>query len=462
MIRMFSQEKFKLVKIVLEQFFLRLVAMLLLLAPTYGAVHYPATMQNADFLPIFYTTGRMAHEGKACDLYSCPANAASYETPLRNYAHQIFNNLPVNAEPFFHYPPLLAYLLEPISCLTPQAAFIVWQVISIVALAVSVLLLVQASTPQAATLHLQKWGRYFWLSILYFPIVHTLFLGQMGIVIVLLPLSLGYFLLMRERPILAGLAWSFLFLKLQFLPIAFLLVGSLLIGKHWRCAIGFVAGLFLLGIANALCFGPEIAHQWLAFLRASDTLLSDPAHSYSAYLQVSAPRVVAQLFPQAWQTTIRMALYLVAAGVALQALWLSGRLVRKAGSNYLAAMPYIFALGIFLMPLISPHLLFYDLSILALAGMVVWGQSSEGEAVPGSQGSNLIRAEEARASKPTQAVALQRDLLLGWLAADLYWIAFVFIHRHLAQPLMMVVVLAWLYWRILRIVQNKVANWGLA
>lgn len=90
-------------------------------------------------------------------------------------------------------------------------------------------------------------------------------------------------------------------------------------------------------------------------------------------------------------------------------------------------MPYVFVLGIFLMPLISPHLLFYDLSILSLAGIIIYGEP---------------RFRDNR--------NLTRDLLIGWIAIDLYLVTALFISRLLAQPIFLVAVLVWLYIRILQ------------
>lgn len=89
------------------------------------------------------------------------------------------------------------------------------------------------------------------------------------------------------------------------------------------------------------------------------------------------------------------------------------------------------------MPLALPHFLFYDLSILALVGMVIYG------------------------SEQLSDPFLHRDLLLAWIFVDAYQVGFMFIKAPLAQPPILVIVLAVLYVRMVKVANAKIQG-GLA
>jgi len=395
-----------------------LLIILLLLTPVYCALSNPAFVQVSDFGTTFYIAARLVKEGKVSDLYPVLDSYMLHHSAFTTYSHQLLSSLPASQIPLFQYPPLLAYLIEPISYLSLQDAFFVWQFFSVLALCLSIFLL--------ASLGSLNWIVCLGMSLLYLPILHTLLTGQIGLILILLPLSLGYFLLMRGHSLAAGLVWSFLILKIQFLPLALLFVITSLFAKNWRCAAGFVFGVIVLIMCNIFCLGRETTHQWLQLLDTSDALGIDPSYSCNTYLQTSLPRALLQLVPLLLRAKWRIALYFMATSIMLHAFYTCAQLVKRT-KDYLSVMPYCFVLGIFLMPMISPHLFFYDLGILALAGIVIYGEPR-------------FRADHD----------LIRDLLIGWFFIDIYLVLFVFINPQLAQPIIPVAILAWLYLRILK------------
>ncbi len=72
-----------------------------------------------------------------------------------------------------------------------------------------------------------------------------IWIGHVGIVIGLLPLSLGLWLLVKNKPILAGLIWSLIFLKPQFLPVVLLIVAALALNGFFKCAAGLAIGTII-------------------------------------------------------------------------------------------------------------------------------------------------------------------------------------------------------------------------
>jgi hypothetical protein len=401
-----------------KHFILGLLSTVLLLTPIYFAFICPPFVQVSDFGTSSYIAACLVKLGRVYDLYPDISNHVLYQSSFTNYSHQVLNSLPASQIPMFQYPPLLAFLLQPIAYLPLQAAYLLWQLISVSALGLSVFLIASVSS--------LNWIICFGLSILYLPVLHTLLTGQIGLILIFLPLASGYFLLRRGHPAAAGVAWSFLMLKLQFLPIVLLMITTLLFAKQWRCAAGFAVGLIILSLCNIFCLGTQTACQWLRLINISDALASSVNYSASIYLQTSLPRAVMLALPMLWRIKLRMIIYLLSLLIGAHSLVNCVRLIKKT-KDYMSVMPYVFVLGIFLMPLISPHLFYYDLSIFVLAGIVIYAEPR-------------LRSNSK----------LMRDLLIGWVLIDLYLITALFVNRLLAQPILLAAVLVWLYLRVLK------------
>jgi hypothetical protein len=120
----------------------------------------------------------------------------------------------------------------------------------------------------------------------------------------------------------------------------------------------------------------------------------------------------------------KLALYAVGAIVGAHLLWFCRGLIKRAGTEYFSAIPFVLVLSIAVMPLVLPYLLFYDLSIFAVAGTIIYSHEA-------------MRKERA----------LIRDLTLAWIFVDVYLIVFMFVGPQFVQPLLLVLILALIYKR---------------
>lgn len=380
----------------------------------------PTVVQVSDFLMTFYVAGRMVVEGKASQLYPDPAATSLVSTFFNSYTHQVLDQLPQGKVAVYMYPPLTAFLFQPLGLLTPPIALMVWQGLSVIAYAISVHLI--------AVLKHKDARKYFLISILFFPILQTLLLGHLAIVLGLLPLSLGYWLLMKERPFLSGLAFATLLLKPQFLPVGLLIATALVLNRHFKFCIAFVLGLLALVLTTIMSLGPDVSYRWILSLKLSDTIFSDPNYGYATYLVSSLPGAVLQILPFSLRSSAKLVLYPLALVIGCHALFLAWRLIKKAGDDYLTAIPFVILLGIFVLPLVLPHFLLYDLSILAIGAVIIY--------------SNEWTKIDRR---------LHRDLLLAWIFLDVYIpiAALAFVKMHALLPFVLLAGLVVLYVRIL-------------
>lgn len=404
------------------------LGMFVMVLPLFATISFPELMQNSDYLTAFYVAGRAVLQGTPSHLYPSASDTAFFTTQFNALAHQVLPHMPPASTAIYMYPPLLALLFAPLSAMPPQWSMVAWQVLSIAAVGGTAVLISKLTTPRALG--------FFWFAFLFMPVSQTLLIGHIGLVYGLLPLVGGFYLLMRGRDTAAGCVWALLLLKPQFLPAAMLVSGALALRGHWRCALGLVGGAALISGITVVCLGPNTFMQWLQSFRLSDTIFSNPAYHYPKYLITCLPGLIVQSVPPQLSTIAKLATYGMAALVGLHALWTSVKLLKSSEKDF--ALPFIFILGLFVLPLVLPHFLFYDLSCLTAAGMVAFAFNW-----PDRTG-----------------FVLRTTCVVGWVVLDAYNLMFISPLFKFAHPGIVVVVLVLLYIRLLRIAGEEATSRG--
>jgi hypothetical protein len=402
----------------------RTFGLLALLLPLAASLGWPQLMQRTDYPANLYVAGRLVADGRGSELYPDPSATSFSTAPLNVFAHQILPDLPPDDTSVYMYSPLVAWLFAPFSLLSPSLSMAAWQLTSIGALALCALLLapvIGRSVPDA-----------FWLSLLFLPVFQTLLIGHLGIVVGLLPLCAGYVSVLRGKPFWAGIAWSLLLLKPQFLPTVLLIVGALTLTGHLRCLLGFSSGLVVLTALTAWLF-PGIGPKWLSAMKLADTIFTDPQYRYPIHLVTSLPAASLALLPHQARDVVKLVAYGLGALIGLHALWRSWRLLTGKAPDPTSSLPLILLLGIGVLPLVVPHFLTYDLSILAVAGVVMHGRDWSG----------------------VEMLRLRRISWLYLLSVNAYVVLFMFVSTRLAQPVLLVGVLVLLYVLLLGVAKDR-------
>lgn len=386
---------------------LKILAVFLLFLPLLIASSQAVIMQGSDFVMTFYPVGKMVVEGLAQNIYPPPSAASFVDAPFNLYVHQLLTFLPKQYVAIYMYSPLMALFFVPFSFLTPQHALIAWQILSIAVLA----LVAWLSSRGDRWLALE----YFSMLALFCPVFHTLLIGHLGIVVGLLPLALGYALLSRGKEMSAGIAWAALVLKPQFLPTVLLVCGALLLSKRPKATIGFIIGLLVFGLATVFALGPALFGQWLNSFKMSDTIFAKAGYQFPAYMVVSLPAVIVQTFPGLPATKI--VAYGLAALIGLFALWRAVTILKSADSSERAdntvestrarraALALVMLEGLFVLPLVLPHFLFYDFCGLGLMAII--------------SGQGFLWGSEAGRVKYLR--------LATWWSCNLYYVSFMFL-----------------------------------
>jgi hypothetical protein len=339
-------------------------------------------IEQSDYTTTFYVSGKLILAGRLSDIYpppDCPQlSGARYDV----LSHQILPNLPPGKSAICPYFPIVPLIFSPLTGLTPMSAYLAWQCLSLAALAVSAILIDRLVGTRLA-------GTY-WLSLLFLPVVHCLFVGQSALLLGVLPLTLGYYFFHKEKYFWAGAAWAVTFLKPQFLIVpVFMCAAAFLrpgqprqeeepaashnatssagkIPRHYRALTGFAAGLTVLLIANLIIFGARSYTLWLGGMQVVERVYSNAANGVMKQIVASMPRILILYTPVEMQSVVKPALALVCALLVIGALFAVSKLARTTitQADY-ADSCLLMALS--LVPLAAPYLFYYDLSVFVLA-----------------------------------------------------------------------------------------------
>lgn len=233
-----------------------LLSITLIIALIYTRIQFSAGFdyQNSNFA-FFWLAGKMTIDGEN------PYDETTYLTNHEKYGIKWQPNR------IFPYPLPLAILCVPFGFFEMGDAYILWQVISLIFVAISIYILLSLTDNDASKRLLIP----IFLAMLFFgPEYLTLYTGTIG-AFTLLILAIAVYSLEKENFIFAGILLALTMLKPP-QGITILLLASLwfLIKKNWKAIIGIgIGGVILLAVG--LIQDP----QWIQkFLGAGDAVMN--------------------------------------------------------------------------------------------------------------------------------------------------------------------------------------------
>jgi hypothetical protein len=382
--------------------------------------------QESDFIMTFYVAGHLAASGRSDELYPQPDARSFIDSPFDKAAHALLPHLPKATTGAYMYIPLVAGFFAPFSFIDPNLSLLLWQALSVLALGLSCLLL--------SRLTAWKTSDAFFLSFLYTPVFLTLWAGQLGLGLGLLPLCAGYVLLLRQRPLAAGIVWSVLLLKPQyFFPAAFVALVCA-VRRRYRALVGIMLGLTVLIALTILAFSPSVTLQWLHSHKVSDAYFFEGLQGIPNHLLTGLPANLMVLFPVNERRAVKFPLYAGAAALWLFGLWFCTR-AKWSHLEGSAKVSLTFVIGLILSSLTLPHLLYYDLCVLLPAGFLLLAKNGP---LPSQKGLRTIA-------------------VLGWIAVSGFLPLLLSFTKQKLLPLILELILLILFMLLLRHV-NKFQN----
>jgi hypothetical protein len=240
-----------------------------------------------------------------------------------------------NPQPFISPPPL-AWLVTPLLLLPFQVALAIWTVLLLTALVWTWYLLAPGAGLAKAT-HLA-------LILGLFPVAFGLMVGQPG-ALVAAAIATSWWLMRRDRPVLAGFALSLIVIKPQ---LALLVPLALLASGHAKTFGAWLAASLLIGLIALALLGPDGIARYRDVLALTQTPAWDITRRYS----ISGPLGLGPL------------LYVAEAFVLIITLAVAWR-HRHSGPEVPIAAGIVGSL------LFSPYLAFQDFLMLVVAGWLL-------------------------------------------------------------------------------------------
>jgi Glycosyltransferase family 87 len=316
---------------------------------TPGLLDRSGRMKCPDFLQ-FYTYGALARTGQSASLYDGDAHAriARSEVDPRVALTGLRPN----------YSPIVAWLMAPLSALPYLRAMAVWGAASVALYFLAITLLLDLTRQLRA-----DWNTVFLAAAAWPALFVVLRYGQLSAVSLVLVAAAARFA-SRGRPFAAGLGLGCLVYKPNLLIAPALIVA---LTGEWPLLAGLVAGAMLETLVAVVSVGPAVFEQYLRVLvtvaQRPELVQMFPTESHS----VSG--AVGLLLP--WRSIAP----LVSALALILAVWAAARVWKRTRDwrQRWAALVLASLLS-------SPHLLTYDLLLLAVPLLLVldWRRESSG------------------------------------------------------------------------------------
>lgn len=305
-----------------------------------------------DFLQ-FYTGAKLFAEGNSHSLYDFKAQIETQSVILhsqQDYLHP------------YIYPPLFAWVLQPLAVFDYRVAFGLWSLLGLFILG-----------------GVGRWLRLrFVYSLGWFPVFAALSYGQNSFLSLGIIALMGWMWIAKKNPLGVGVAAGFLLYKPQ-LFVA--LVPIFLILKEWQILLGMIlsGGIYLL---LSYCLVPEQTIEYQRFvMERIPSLVAAPGFPITQFFDTKG--FFRLLFPQIG-SGIQSALYILVMLFFLRLFWSwlksipeENRRLRMAGL-------------VLVIPWTNPYFLVYDWTLLLIACGLLKSQSSMLQSDQGKKGIVLL------------------------------------------------------------------------
>lgn len=200
-----------------------------------------------DDFPAYYLAGKLALRGRAQPLYF-PADQVFTihdlmypgTTPGSPWGEAAQSS---GFGPTFHFitPPFTALLFEPLARLPWPRAYLIWRWLTGLAVVISIYVALRVAQPEP---FLPMFAAFSAAALSFFPYLQTLWLGQIG-GLILLAWALGVYFIFRKKPVASAFCFA-LGTLVKVTPI--LAAGLFALRRQWRWLIAYSAwsGLLLL------------------------------------------------------------------------------------------------------------------------------------------------------------------------------------------------------------------------
>jgi hypothetical protein len=189
-----------------------------------------------------------------------------------------------------------------------------------------------------------------------------------------------------------------------------------------RLLSGMIVGLGAWVAANYFLVPKGTLAEWLRSLRVSDAIFSRDDYQVPVHLLASIPADLMMRFSPEVRVSLKPVLYGFSVGLGLLAMWQCRKILCSRLPEELGRLA-VFTTCVAILPLTSPHLLYYDLVTLFPMGLI------------------LLDTQWSR--PPLEG--LRRMVMVSWSSISAYFLFFSFVGHFSPSSLILLVILlaAW-------------------
>lgn len=386
-------------------------------------------VEGTDFANSCYVAGKIAQSGNVSLLYPALSATDYIHSRFPEIAHQLLSTLPAGSHPVWQYSPLNAFLFSYLSFFNVETALLIWQILNGCATLAIAFLLAKSFKIRVLDAFLFCFSFAPWFMMIKF--------GQQGIIFGILPLCLGYWFAQRNRSVLSGLCLSITFLNPKYMLVAGLFA-TILFCSNRKVLPGFLMGVAF-WIIILLLSAPQMVGPWLHGLKLAELYFFDPHLLHRTFIYTSLPALSILNLPFEFREAAKVFCYAAAGVVGAVTLFIGVKASKRMTKQQFLLLAL--TLSFLSMPVLEPHLLFYDLAGAAIGLLGLW-----------------------KLSKPEMPNLGGISILL-WLTISSYFMIFAF-DLLKPDPIVFVVILTIAYIQILRsliaFLRQPIKNDGVA
>ncbi len=317
-------------------------------------------VEATDFANSCYVAGKIAQSGDVSLLYPALSATDYIHSKFPEIAHQLLSTLPAGSHPVWQYSPLNAFLFSYLSFFNVETALLIWQILNGCATLAIAFLLAKSFKIRILDAFLFCFSFAPWFMMIKF--------GQQGIIFGILPLCLGYWFAQRNRSVLSGLCLSITFLNPKYMLVAGLFA-TILFCRNRRVLPGFLMGVAF-WITILLLSTPQMVGPWLHGLRLAELYFFDPHLLHRTFIYTSLPALSILNSPIESRDAAKVFCYAVAGVVGAVTLFIGIKASKRMTKQQFLLLAL--TLSFLSMPVLEPHLLFYDLAGAAIGLLGLW------------------------------------------------------------------------------------------
>lgn len=380
--------------------------------------HSQQLVEATDFANSYFVAGKIALSGNIALLYPVLSATDYIDSRFPQIAHQLLSTLPGGSYPVWQYSPLNAFLFSYLSIFRVETALLIWQILNGCATVLIAFLLAKSFKIRVLDTFLFCFCFAPWFMMIKF--------GQQGLIFGILPLCLGFWFAQRNRSIFAGLCLSLTFLNPKYMLVAGLFA-AILFCRNRKVLPGFLMGV-VFWITLLLISTPQMVLPWLHGLKLPEQYFFDPHLLHRTFMYTSLPALSILNLPFEFRDAAKLVCYAAAILIGLATLVIGMRASKRMPKQQFLLLAL--TLSFLAMPVIQPHLLFYDLAGAAIGVLGLW---------------KLSKLEMPNLSSVS---------ILMWATISCYFLIFAFTLVK-PEPLIFVLILAGAYFQVLRSVVKR-------